>query len=77
MNVRDCSERQVICVSNKDNKFFGCDENSPMLEVGKKYTVVSICIHSWHTEIELEEFPGVAFNSVCFEEEEGDYDGDL
>lgn len=68
MNIRDCSERKIICTSNEDNNFFGCDKNSPLLEVGKTYTVIGITIHSWHSEVELKEFPNVVFNSVCFEE---------
>ena len=59
---------KIICINNEDNDFFECDCNSPLLEVGKTYTVVDVIEHSWHTEIELEEFPGVLFNSVCFEE---------
>ena len=70
MNIRNCSDRKVLCVRNEDNDFFACDSNSPMLEVGKEYTVVDVDIHSWHTEVELEEFPNVKFNSVCFKEVE-------
>ena len=33
MNIEDYSKRKVICINNKDNEFFGCDENSPLLEV--------------------------------------------
>ena len=72
MNIRDYSEREVVCIDNKDNDFFACDSNSPLLEVGKRYTVVNIDVHGWHTEVELEEFPNTVFNSVCFEEIGGD-----
>ena len=71
MNIYDHSEREVLCVNNKDNKFFRCDENGPLLEVGKTYTVIGVYIHSWHTEIELAEFPNILFNSTCFEEKGG------
>ena len=71
MDIRNCTEREIVCISNKDNEFFGCDENSPLLEVGKTYTVVNVDVHSWHTEVELEEFPNIMFNSVCFEEKGG------
>jgi hypothetical protein len=67
----NCSERQVVCVSNEDNNFFSCDSNSPLLEVGKIYTVIDVAVHSWHTEIELKEFPNTLFNSVCFKEKGG------
>ena len=74
MNIKDYSEREVICISNQDNNFFSCDVNSPMLEVGATYTVVNLYVYGWYTEVELKEFPGVVFNSVCFKEidEKGD-----
>lgn len=70
IDIRDGSRRQVVCVSNKNNDFFACDDNSHLLEVGKTYTVVDVIIHSWHTEIETKEFPNILFNSVCFCEKE-------
>ena len=62
----------------KRARFIGCsssqvrwgDNDDPrgILEEGSAYAVKSVEIHSWHTEIELEAFPGKKFNSVCFEE---------
>ena len=66
MNIYDCSERKIVCVSNKDHKFFGCDENSPLLKVGETYTVKSVVVYGWHTEVEVYEFPNTLFNSTCF-----------
>lgn len=71
MNIRDYSEREVVCVANEDNKFFSCDTNSPLLKAGATYTIANIDVHGWHTEVELKEFPGVVFNSVCFAEKDG------
>jgi hypothetical protein len=68
VNINDCSIRKVVCISNEDNDFFSCDKNSPLLEVGKTYTIESVNVHGWHTEIELKEFPNTLFNSVCFDE---------
>ena len=68
MDIYNHTERQVICVSNKDNHFFDCDKNSPLLIVGEKYTVVGIDVWSFHTGVWLQEFPGIEFNSICFEE---------
>ena len=68
MDIYDKSERQVVCVSNKNNHFYDCDKNSPLLTVGEKYTVMDVDVCSWHTEVWLKEFPDVEFNSVCFEE---------
>lgn len=48
----------------------GCDDPRGLLEEGKEYTLLSRDVHSWHTKIELEEFPGLRFNSVCFNEEQ-------
>lgn len=72
MNIKDSAKRKVVCVDNEDNKFFGCDRNSPLLEVGKTYTVIGVYVHGWHTEVELKEFPNTLFNSVCFVEMVGE-----
>lgn len=53
-----CSSEQVKWGSN--------DNPNNILIIGKEYTVKSIDIHSWHTKIELKEFPGKFFNNVCF-----------
>ena len=68
LNIYDSSVREVVCVSNKDNEFIACDENSPLLEVGKTYTLVSVTVYDWKTEVEVEEFPDIKFNSSCFNE---------
>lgn len=60
--------RQIICTRNEDNKFFGCDKNSPKLTIGKIYNYEYSIIHSSYTEIFLEEFKNIPFNSVCFSE---------
>lgn len=60
--------RPIICIRNEDNKWSHADKNSPMLEVGKTYHVEDVDMGSWHTDVYLEEFPGVPFNSVLFEE---------
>ena len=70
MDINNRSEREVVCIENKDNHFFFCYSNSPLLEIGKTYNVVNVDVHSYHTQIELKEFPNIVFNSVCFEEKE-------
>lgn len=57
--------RKLICKSNYDTLF--CS-NGNLLEVGKKYTLVKIEIEPYNTTVWLEEFPGVPFNSVWFDE---------
>ena len=70
-NIRDNRVREVVCVSNKDNEFRAVDENSPLLEVGKTYTVIQVDMYDWYTDVILKEFPNVRFNSVCFNEVRG------
>lgn len=48
----------------------GNDDPRGVLIEGNEYVVRSTEVHSWHTKIELEEFPGLRFNSVCFTEKE-------
>lgn len=59
-------------------KFIGCSEEqanygvmmknpNEFLEVGKKYELERKEVHDWYTKYFLKEFPGKAFNSVCFE----------
>jgi len=38
------------------------------LEIGKEYTVEATSVDSWHTDVWLQEFPNVKFNSVFFED---------
>lgn len=38
------------------------------LEIGKEYTVESTTVDDWHTDVKLQEFPDVNFNSVFFED---------
>lgn len=37
------------------------------LKVGNIYTVKETVVDSWHTDVYLEEVPGVPFNSVLFD----------
>lgn len=67
-DIFNSEERKVVCVSNKDHNFFSSDDNAPLLTIGEQYTVSEVEIYSWHTDVYLKEFPGVHFNSVCFEE---------
>ena len=72
MDIYNSSVREVVCVSNKNNGILACDENSPLLEVGKFYTVKSIEVYGYKTEVEVEEFPNIKFNSNCFKEKADD-----
>lgn len=67
-DIRNNTERKIRCVRNDDISWFQCRHNADKLTPGEIYTVTDVDIHSWHTEIYLAEIPGVAFNSVLFEE---------
>ncbi len=41
-------------------------EASKLLTVGAVYTVASMHVDNWYTDVELKEVPGVRFNSVFF-----------
>ena len=38
------------------------------LIIGNEYTVEKTDVDSWHTDVYLKEIPGIAFNSVYFED---------
>lgn len=57
----------VICKSDYQNYYGGCEEIKEHLKVGNEYTIEEVDIHSWHTNVYLEGFPGLPFNSVHFE----------
>lgn len=56
----------IGCIKEQVN-WGGNDDPRDLLTVGSLYTVKKTEIHTWHTKIELEEFPGKFFNSTCFE----------
>ena len=43
-------------------------DNAKHLILGNVYTVSKTEMHSYHTKVFLEEFPGIPFNSVWFDE---------
>ena len=68
MDIFNSKPRKLVCISNEDHEWVEADENAHLLIVGNTYTMVDIEVHSWHTLVWLKEFPGVEFNSSCFEE---------
>jgi hypothetical protein len=40
------------------------------LSIGNIYTIEETEVDNWHTDVYLKEFPGIAFNSVFFEDAE-------
>jgi len=51
-----CSKEQIA---------WGNNDEPSLCSIGKKYSVIKVDIHRYHTKIELEGIPG-RFNSVCF-----------
>lgn len=65
---------KVVCVEQMGYLYFwGADRGNAKecLVVGKQYTVEKVEIHSWHTNVFLEGYPGIPFNSVQFKNVEG------
>ena len=67
-DIYNCRPRPIICISNENNNWSPADKNAHMLEVGKVYHVYYVIAYGWYTDVYLEEFPDVPFNSVNFEE---------
>ena len=59
---------QVIYVGASDDqvRWGGNDDPRPVFTEGEVYEVEDTEVHSWHTKIMLRGFPGLKFNSVCF-----------
>ena len=70
MDIFNSKARQLRCIRNDENGMMNNSNNHHLLEIGKIYNMVDIIVHSWDTEIYLEEFPNIPFNSVVFEEVE-------
>lgn len=68
MNIRDGTERKIVCVSNDPNRPLTCGDNAYLLTPGELYTFVDCDIYEWHTMVYLREFPNIEFNSCLFEE---------
>ena len=64
-NMCNSEIRKVKCISNNKDAVFSCDNE--LLEVGKVYTVSSVTICKWHTEVTLQELEG-KFNALSFDE---------
>lgn len=62
---------KIICDNvDKNVALWGGNSDAEgVLEVGKEYTVKYTEVHTWHTKVVLEEFPGMKFNSAHFRDE--------
>lgn len=71
IDIFNNNPRKIVCVNNDDTNSFGLNGTGHLLTVGMEYTLVDIEVHSWHSRVEVEEFPNAQFNSVLFEEIDG------
>lgn len=71
MDIFDDMPRKIKCIDNYDNTW-GISGTGHLLEVGKEYSLDFLVVHDWYTEVYLEEFDGMAFNSVLFGEVENE-----
>ena len=70
LDIYNSTPRIIKCIRNDDECWGGGGENHHLLEIGKEYTLADLVVYAWHTIVYIEEFPGVEFNSVVFEEVE-------
>lgn len=51
---------------------YACDQETAAkyLVYGSNYTVAYTDVHNWHTDVFIEGFDGIRFNSVMFEDAE-------
>ena len=67
LNIFNSKPRWIVCCKNHHNPW-GTRNANTKLVIGETYKLKSIDVHGFFTLIELEEFPGIYFNSVLFEE---------
>lgn len=61
------NKKRLRCIRNDSDVLGGRKDNS-MLTIGEDYTLANFDVYDLFTLVELEEFPGLEFNSVLFEE---------
>ena len=67
MNIDEAKEGNLVKFSYPKNGYEHHQEKAAQyLTAGEVYTIYEVVIDSWHTDVYLKEFPGVAFNSVMF-----------
>lgn len=59
---------KYISCSDSQVRWGGNDDPRGILVEGDVYELWDEYVHSSHTKLEFVDFPGLRFNSVCFEE---------
>lgn len=69
MNIYATPGSKVVFAFPK-NGYSHHQEIAKQLKVGETYTVKETRVYAWHTDVFLEEVPGIPFNSVLFKDAE-------
>jgi hypothetical protein len=68
MNIYALEGHKVKCSTFDAGYEYDKEEAKKHLELGKEYTVQYTDVDSWSTDVVLDEFPNIKFNSVFFED---------
>lgn len=68
MNIYAEHGDKVICSTFAAGYDYHKEVAAKYLKAGKEYTIEKTVVDNWHTDVYLQEFPGVKFNSVFFED---------
>lgn len=66
MSIRTKPRNKVIFAFPNNGNNPEIEAAKKYLVVGKKYTIKTIEVHGFHTDITLKEVPNITFNSVQF-----------
>ncbi len=67
-NILNSEPRKVRCIDVPDDSLTSFFPNKNLLVLGKEYNFVNMIVRNWNTEVFLQEFPNLPFNSVQFAE---------
>ncbi len=70
MNIYALKGHKVKCETFLAGYDYDREKAQKYLEIGKEYTIEMTEVDSWNTDVWLQEFPNVKFNSVFFEDVE-------
>lgn len=69
MNIYALKGHKVKCYTLSAGYKFDQERAKKHLVVGSSYTVENTNMENWQTDVYLQEFPGISFNSAFFEDE--------
>ncbi len=71
LDINNQTPRTIVCNNiPSTNIIMGYFTNKEKLTPGKEYHMTKMVVGNWKTEVYLAEFPGIAFNSTMFAENE-------